>query len=109
MRKFDLLANLDNLFPSAFTLDHLLGLVVLHKRLEVRLLERLEIHSLRNLLDGFGRQVEAPADNVQAVRGTAESRLRCKETMRKDGPHLFLFLKVILEELAEVVVVKQML
>jgi hypothetical protein len=29
--------------------------------------------------------------------------------MRKDGPHFLLFLEVILQELAEVVVVKQML
>ena len=108
MCKFNLLANLDNLFPSVFAFAYLLSLVILNQRFEIRLLQRFEVHGLRNFFDRLWRQVKTPADYVQAVRRTAEPRLRREESVRKDGTHFLLFLKVILQELAEVVVIKQM-
>ena len=108
VREFNLLADLQNLLPGLVALVHLLRLVVLHQRLEVFLLQGLEIHRLRNLLDRFRREVEPPANHVQAVRGTAEPRLRRKETVRKHGAHFLLLFEIVLHELAEVIVVKKM-
>ena len=106
--KFNLLAYLDYLFPSIFALVHLLRLVVLHQGLEIGLLQRFKIHRLGDLIDGLWREVKTSADYVQAIRRTAETRLCCEESVRKDGPHFLLFLEVVLQELAEVVVIKQM-
>ena len=71
-------------------------------------LQGFEIHRLRNLLDRFRREVEPPANHVQAVRGTAEPRLRRKETVRKHGAHFLLLFEIVLHELAEVIVIKKM-
>ena len=106
VREFYLLADLQNLLPGLVALVHLLCLVVLHQRLEVFLLQGLEIHGLRNFLDGLVRKVESPANYIQAVRGTAESGFCRKETVGKHGAHFLLLFEIILHELAEIVVVE---